>query len=213
MDDRPHVRRPSHLSRERRWGGLGLAVVLVGAALVVGRFQDGGSGDGGRFGLVGQLPPAEAELAELATAPEVGKLAPNFRLQTLDGQEIVLSDLRGRPVFLNFWATWCFPCVTEMPAMQRLADRYGEQIVVLGINTGEPADRARAFAANMEIRYPLVLDADTKVTEAYGVRAMPTSLFIDANGVVHSVSYGVLFPDQMEERLAPLLSTGQAARG
>jgi peroxiredoxin len=189
--------------RERRWGGLALAGVLVAAALLVGRVQSDG-GDG-RFGLVSQVAPADAKFADLATAPEVGKLAPNFRLETIDGGSLQLSDLRGRPVFLNFWATWCFSCVTEMPAMQRLADKYGDQVVVLGVNTGEPADRALAFATAQEIRYPLVLDPDLTVTETYGVRAMPTSLFIDVNGVVHSVSFGVLFPDQMEERLAPLL--------
>jgi len=202
----PPRQRPVTPSRQRRWGGLALAAVLVAVALVVARARDDGTGNG-RFGLVSQVAPAATELTELATGPEVGELAPNFRLETVDGRVLQLSDLRGRPVFLNFWATWCFSCITEMPAMQKLADNYGDDVVVLGVNVGESADTARVFAGNMDIRYPLVLDASLKVTEAYGVRPMPTSFFIDANGVVHSVSYGVLFPAQMEERLAPLLPT------
>ena len=205
MDDRAERNRPVRPTRQRRWGGLGLAVLLIAAALVVGRAQSGGGGADGRLGLVSQVRPADEALADLATAPEAGKLAPNFRLETMDGRVIQLSDLRGRPVFINFWASWCFACVTEMPAIQKLADAYGEQVVVLGINAGEPADRARAFAANQAVRYPLLLDPEAEVTRAYGVRPMPTSFFVDADGVVHSVAYGVLFPDQMKERLAPLV--------
>jgi peroxiredoxin len=184
---------------------LALAGVLIAAALVLGQMQRDGGQE--RFGLVSQVPPADAEHADLATAPEVGMLAPNFRLEALNGGGIQLSDLRGRPVLLNFWATSCFSCLTEMPAMQGLADKYGAQVVVLGINTGEPKDLALAFATAQEIHYPLVLDPDLKVTTTYEVQTTPTSLFIDADGVVHSVSYGALLPDQMEERLAPLLAT------
>ena len=187
--------------RDPRLLGPLLAAVLVGVAVVAARPW---SGRDAPFGPVAQVAPA-GEAAELKTAPEIGKLAPNFRLPTVDGGEVRLSDLRGRPVFLNFWATWCIFCVGEMPAMQKLADCYGNRVVVLGVNVGEETERARRFAEEAGVRYPLALDADTAVTEVYRVRQMPTSLFLDADGVVRAVGYGPLTPPEMEAHLAPLL--------
>ena len=198
MDDAPTNRqRPP-----RRWSAIALALALIVAA--VGIASPWQRDDDSPYGIVGQVEPA-AGAAELGTGPEVGKLAPNFLLQTLDGRTVRLSDLRGTPVFLNFWATWCFFCVTEMPAIQRLADRYGERLVVVGVNVGEAAAAARAFADQAAIRYTLLLDSQTEVTKAYKVLAMPTSLFLDPDGVVHSLSYGVLTPPQMKEILRPLV--------
>ena len=187
--------------------GLLVAVVIVAAALLVVRPWQRQEA---AYGPVAQVAPA-AGAAGLETAPAVGKLAPNFRLRTVDGGEVVLSDLRGQPVFLNFWATWCLFCVTEMPAMQKLADRHGDALAVVGVNVGEEAERARRFAASAEIRYPLLLDAERAVTRAYDVRAMPTSVYLDADGVVRNVTYGTVLTAEMEEFLAPLLEP--AARG
>ena len=210
--DQPKTGRPAgitRVSRAQRWIALLLAAILVGAALAfTGSGRDsGGDKQGADLGPVTQVRPEDAAASDLPTGPEVGKLAPNFLLQDLDGRAVRLSDLRGRPVFLNFWATWCFFCLTEMPAMQRLADEYGDRIVVVGVNVGEAAADARTYAQNNAIRYPLLLDPDRAVTAAYQPRAMPTSLFIDAAGVVRAVSYGVLTPPQMREHLAPLLAT------
>lgn len=186
----------------RRWPAIALALVLIAAALGLTRPWEG---DDSPYGIVTQVAPNAADAADLDTEPVAGKLAPNFLLPTLDGQPVRLSDLRGRPVFLNFWATWCILCLTEMPAMQRLADRHGDRLLVIGVNVGEAATDARTFADQAGIRYPLVLDADKDVTRSYQVQAMPTSLFIDPDGVVHFVAYGVLTPPQMEEFLRPLL--------
>ncbi len=198
--------RPRGAVHRQRALALALALALVALAVLIAQpWQDDGDSP---FGLVAQVVPPDPAVAAFSTAPEVGKLAPNFLLATIDGRTVRLSDLRGRPVFLNFWATWCFFCLSEMPAMQRFADRHSEEVVVVGVNVGEPATDARTFAANFGIRYPLLLDADRDVTEAYRVRAMPTSLFIDADGVVRSVSPSVLTPPQMEERLAEVLPGG-----
>ena len=190
--------------RDPRWLGLLVAVVLVAGGVAVARpwVED----DGGGYGPIAQVEPVAAAAAALETAPEVGKLAPNFRLRTAGGEEVRLAELRGRPVFLNFWATWCLFCVGEMSAMQKLADRYDDRVAVLGVNVGEDAERARRFAAEAGVRYPLLLDADRAVTEAYRVRAMPTSLFVDGDGVIRSAKFGPLTPPEMEEHLAPLLA-------
>lgn len=208
---------PSEISQQRHsgmsprvWGGLALAAALVFAAVF---FTSADSPIGGDdLGIVAQVEPAGSALDDLDTSPQVGALAPNFRLQTFDGEEMLLSDLRGRPVFINFWATWCFFCISEMPAIQELATEYGDDAVMLGVNVAEPVEDAQTFATNFEITYPLVLDSDREVTEAYQVRSMPTSVFVDANGVIQAFGFGAMFPDQIREHLDPLVAEATAAR-
>ncbi len=193
----------SNRSPARPWWALGVALVFIAVALLVSRpWQERVEEDG--YGVLAPVNQTGDGAAKIA--PEPGQLAPNFRLRTSSGNEIVLAELRGRPVFLNFWATWCLFCVSEMPALDRLASRYGDQVVVLGINAGESPETVEAFARQIGVTYPLLLDRDQEVTRAYRVRSMPTSLIIDAHGVVQSVRYGVLTPPEMEERLAPLLT-------
>ena len=195
----------ARVNLHQRWPTLLLAAALVGGSVLLARSgRYAGQGDAG-FGLIDHVRPADAAAADLLTAPEAGTLAPNFLLASADGDPVRLSDLRGRPVFLNFWSTWCFFCLTEMPALQRLADEYGERVIVLGVNIGEAADVVSAYAADNGIRYPLLLDPGRAVTAAYHPRVMPTSLFIDADGVVRSVTYGVLLPPQMRDHLAAVL--------
>ena len=198
------------ISSPRIWGGLALAAALVLAAVF---FTSGESSIGGdELGIVAQAEPAGSAFDDLDTSPQVGALAPNFRLQTLDGDEVLLSDLRGRPVFINFWATWCFFCISEMPAIQKLAAEYGDAAVMLGVNVAEPVEDAETFATNFEISYPLVLDSDREVTEAYQVRSMPTSVFVDANGVIQAFGFGAMFPDQIRENLDPLVAGVSASQ-
>jgi thiol-disulfide isomerase/thioredoxin len=185
----------------QRWIGLGLALLIVSGALVVARPDRDTSSD--ELGIVEQVESA-ADTAELQTGPEPGMLAPNFYLESLEGERLRLSDLRGRPLFLNFWATWCTACITEMPAMQELADRYGDDLTIVGINVDQPRDEALDFAVKAEIRYPLLLDPGAEVTRSYQVRSMPTSLFIAPNGVVHSVRFGPLTETEMEQYLAEM---------
>lgn len=185
-------------------GGLALAAALVLAAVIFRGSTGSESNEG--FGIVAQVEPTGRDSSDLKTRPQVGSLAPNFRLQTLDGDDVLLSDLRGRPVFINFWATWCFFCISEMPAIQQLANDYGDDVVMLGVNVAEPVSDAQTFATNFDITYPLVLDADREVAEAYQVRSMPTSVFVDADGVIAAFGFGAMFPDQIREQIDPLLA-------
>jgi peroxiredoxin len=186
---------------------IGVVIVLVVAAIGLGIWQDRGDGsaDTTALGMIDQVEPSGVEAQSLSTAPEVGSRAPNFRLETTNGEVMELADLRGTPVFLNFWATWCFFCLTEMPAMQIIADEYGDDVVVLGVSAGDSKEDASTYAGNNDIRYMLALDTDKVVTEAYGVRQMPTSMFIDENGVVENLIFGVIVPDQMRENIDAML--------
>lgn len=210
---------PTETSNQRRsvtsprvWGGLALAAALVLAAVFFTSSDSPIGGNGDDLGIVAQVEPAGTDLDDLDTSPQVGALAPNFRLETLDGEEMLLSDLRGQPVFINFWATWCFFCISEMPAIQNLATEYGNNAIMLGVNVAEPVEDAETFATNFEITYPLVLDSDREVTEAYQVRSMPTSVFVDANGVIQAFGFGAMFPDQIRENLDPLVAEALAAQ-
>lgn len=185
-----------------------LLAALIALAVGIGIRQDRPPTDGAT-GPIAQVAPASDRLAALPTAPEAGALAPNFRLRAATGETIELADLRGTPVFINFWASWCFFCLTEMPAIQRVSEEYGDTVVMLGVNISDTPEDIAAYAANNGIHYPLPMDTERAVMEAYGVRRMPTSIFIDADGVVSSVVYGVIVPDQMRANIDAMLPSAR----
>ena len=126
-------------------------------------------------------------------APQHGFLAPDFELQTLNGETVRLSDLRGQAVMLNFWATWCAPCRAEMPAMQRIYEEYEAQgFVVLAVNTtyNDSMAKAAEFAREYGLSFPILLDTDSKVSQLYYLQATPTTFFIDPEGVIQEVVLG-----------------------
>lgn len=138
------------------------------------------------------------------TAAEVGSLAPDFTLTTLDGEDLTLSDLRGRPVVVNFWATWCPPCRAEIPALDQAGRELGGDVVILGVDVQEDPAAVAAFAAEIGMRYPVALDETAAVARAYRVRAFPTTYFIDSRGVVVDVISGPLNVPLLYTRLAEL---------
>lgn len=161
-------------------------------------------------GPVSQVKPSGAA-AGLPTGPVVGQMAPNFRLEDLNGNMVELADLRGHPVVLNFWATWCVFCVSEMPSLQRLADSFGSQLAVVGVNVGQSPATANAFAQNEQIGYPLVLDSRGDVTREYQVYAMPSTFILDSEGVIRVLRYGTIVPPDLIAALEPLLSATPVA--
>ena len=112
----------------------------------------------------------------------IEKKASDFTLQTLTGERFNLAEQRDRPIFLNFWATWCPPFRDEMPDMQKLQQTLGDSILIVGIDD-EPADTVREFVQDLGYTWTFVLDPDNEAALAYNVSAIPTSMFIDAKGI------------------------------
>ena len=119
------------------------------------------------------------------TRPEQVVEAPDFRLADPDGQRLSLRDQRGRVVFLNFWATWCAPCRAEMPEMERLHQEFkGNGFAVLAIDLRESPAQVRKFGQELKLTFPLLIDEDAKVIQAYAVRALPVTYLIDRKGIM-----------------------------
>ncbi|MGH2536982.1 MAG: TlpA family protein disulfide reductase [Candidatus Promineifilaceae bacterium] len=172
------------------WSVLLLALALLGGAWIAYS----------REPISAAAGPVEAPLA--------GHLAPAFSLTSLSGEQVSLADYRGRPVVLNFWATWCPPCRQEMPALQAASKRFAGRAVILGVDQGEAQMIVADFASQLAISYPLLLDSDSAVSRAYSVTALPTTLFIDQAGVVREVFAGSLNQAIIEDRLQRLLAEG-----
>ncbi len=149
----------------------------------------------------------------LPTAPQPQALAPDFTLTSLDvrepqsndGQTVQLSDLRGRPVLLNFWATWCPACRTELPALQAAYERYGEQVTFLAVDVKESPDTVASFVSPFGLTFPVLLDEQGQVSDRlYQVRGIPTSLFITPDGVVSARHIGPLTETDIDRYLNPI---------
>ena len=139
-----------------------------------------------------------------ATGISTGDVAPNFRLQLSDDQGLYLSDLKNRPLLINFWATWCGPCRLEMPEIVHQA-AANEDLLVIAINVQEELVPVEAFASDFDMTMPVVRDVEGEVRDLYQVRGMPTSVFIDREGKISTYWEGVLSPSKLEELLTPIL--------
>lgn len=135
--------------------------------------------------------------------------APDFELPALDGRKVKLSDFRGQAVLLNFWATWCSPCKIEMPWFVDVQKQYGKEgLVVLGVAMDDTESAKIAeFAHEMGVNYPVLLGTD-KVSDDYGdVRALPTTFYIDRNGIIVAKAVGLLGRDEVENDVKKALSS------
>jgi peroxiredoxin len=116
---------------------------------------------------------------------EVGENAPDFTLVNLEGEEIRLSELRGKGVVINFWATWCNPCKREMPLIEEQYQIVKDQeIEILAVNIAESNLAVSSFIKRLGVTFPVLLDSDRAVTQRYGVGALPSTFFINKDGIV-----------------------------
>jgi thiol-disulfide isomerase/thioredoxin len=141
-------------------------------------------------------------------APAGPETAPEVRFTSLTGQPFSTSDLRGKVVLVNFWATWCAPCRKEMPHLNRIADKYrASGLVMLGVNIDDDVRTASDVAAKLGVKFPVLLDTDKKVSKLYDLNSMPSTLVIDRNGRVRYVHRGYQdgYEDQYDKQIRDLL--------
>ena len=137
-------------------------------------------------------------------APEIGGLAPRFTLEDTLGNQISLSEQRGKVVLINFWATWCPPCTQEMPDIQNMYEQHSENFVVLAIDNDEPEDMVRDFQEDLGLSFNILLDPAARVQIQYQVRSYPTSFFVDQTGMIQIVHIGLMTKPQLEGYLAQM---------
>ena len=122
---------------------------------------------------------------------KIGSLAPEFSLATLDKQVLQLSDFEGKSLIINFWGTFCPPCVNEMPALQKQYNQWKEDnVVVLGINLSESTITVKNFINQYDITFPIVIDNNDQIRKRYNVRYYPTTFFVDSSSIIQEIFIG-----------------------
>ena len=150
-----------------------------------------------------------AQNAQEDVSPEVGFFAPDFELEVVGGGLVRLSEFRGNPVVVNFWASWCGPCRSEMPDIQAVYDVYHQQgLVILGINQEESEARVAEFAEELGLTFPLLLDVEGRVSEVYEVYALPTTFFISGDGIIRELHLGSMSRADFEGSIRAIMSVG-----
>lgn len=175
-----------------------VAYPLVVIAAIIGviwwiesRNDDAVSPSGAEYGAREIDPRLVPPGYEVGT--DEGDIAPDFELELLGGGDAWLTDYRGHPIVLNFWATWCQPCRQEMPQLVQAYNEYKDEgLVVIGLNMQEGRDLIRPFAEDRGIDYPILIDRDGDIGDQYRLLGLPTTYFIDANGVIVSIFRGPL---------------------
>ncbi|OYT72961.1 MAG: alkyl hydroperoxide reductase [Armatimonadetes bacterium CP1_7O] len=144
----------------------------------------------------------------------IGATAPDFKLTTLDGETVELSKLRGKPVFIDFWATWCGPCRRALPHTQKLFEKYGKDAHILTINLREDAETVHKFLEQNKYSFTVLMDMEGAVGAAYGVRGIPHFVLIDATGKVQfvQIGYGSGIERKLEAELQKAIRAAQSPR-
>ena len=181
---------------------LAFAVVIAGASVLYNRLS------------------SEVEVGGIATTPAVVEdptgetepqpsAAPDFTVYDREGNAHQFSEFKGKPVILNFWASWCGPCVSEMPEFQRFYEQYGEDIhfVLVNLTDGqqETVETASGFITEQGYTFPVYFDTDIDAAMKYGVSAVPVSYFIDADGYFVAWAQGALTEDMLQQGVDMLL--------
>jgi thiol-disulfide isomerase/thioredoxin len=207
-------------SRRQLAGVLGVVVIAAAVLFVVTRPIAAGPDSGPPTALPGATPFLVGQ-ARVGLQP--GDLAPELKwtnpdgtpgaLKDLDGNPVQLADLRGKLVWLNFWASWCPPCQSETPVLRDMAERYGKDgLAIVGIAVQETTvDDVKAYAARYELPYPIAFDASADTFNAYKVFALPTQVFIGPDGRVLQVVNGPLTDETATARMDAWLPGGASS--
>ncbi|MEM7117948.1 MAG: TlpA disulfide reductase family protein [Chloroflexota bacterium] len=153
----------------------------------------------------------EERFTTVPEAPIVGHFAPDFTLTTPEGETVTLTNSVNRsgeagvPVVLNFWATWCGPCRIEMPHLEAASEKFDGEVAFIGVNQAESLPDIIAFRNEFNLTYPLLPDEERIVNNLYGVTSLPTTIFIDASGIVREVIIGTVSQGVLEDRIVKMM--------
>jgi len=179
------------LRRARRilWALVAIAIAIsTGLALTTGRG--------------GELPRGRtASVALDQNSPLVGKRLPGLHLTDLDGHPVSVDRLRGRPVLLNYWATWCIPCRAEMPEIQHEASVWGAKVAIVGVDDGEDSATISSFIRDIGVTYTIWRDPTGEVERLLKAPGLPFTIFLDREGTVRRVFLGQMTRDYIDARL------------
>ena len=179
-------------------------LALLGAILVANRDDDSAATTSTTTPMMdGPMSTVMPEGAVVAGKADVGAMAPDFTLPAIpvagnDG-DVRLSDLRGKPVVVTFYASWCYDCSKALPRLQQVHEDRGDDVAIVGVSYRDLFGDARDFTKELGVTYPMLHDENDDVAGAYGVRAIPQTFFIDANGVIVDRVFGAESPDQLDE--------------
>jgi cytochrome c biogenesis protein CcmG/thiol:disulfide interchange protein DsbE len=192
---------PLKLKRPVRSGRLLILVVLVVVAVVLPA--------GAALLDRGRPPTRLAPQAQPAPSVRIyppGRPAPALRLEALDGGRVDLAAFRGRPVVVNFWATWCEPCIREFPLLRRAAaDHRADRLTVVGVLTGDRPAPARTFARRHRATWPMALDSSAATAAAWGAVGLPHTFFVHRDGTLSSHQLGELTRPTLDQQVARIL--------
>ena len=200
--------------RANRWGLLGLLLICAGLGLAAGWWWFDGPAQASPAGqaLTAGTPYFTTVAAPVhvssAPAPVQGAPAPDFTLKSLDGQQVSLSQYKGYPVLINFWASWCPPCRLEMPDLVNAYTAHkADGFVLLGLNATalDSVPDVQAFVKEFGMTFPVLLDEDGSVEGLYRLRGLPLSVFVDRQGINSRLNIGAMTADQIEHYIENIL--------
>lgn len=171
--------------------GLALVLVLAGIGIYTAVGNDDGGGDDGNYGYA-----------------RIGEDAPDFTMQTFDGEPFTLSEHRGEVVVVNFWGSWCEPCIREMPAFQQVHEASGDDVAFVGVGSKrDPEDKAIAFADDAGVTFPIGLDSEGgtraagQITKDYNIVVYPTTFVVDPEGKIAGVYPAEMHGEDLEQAI------------
>jgi len=168
-----------------------ISMLLIGAVLLTGcqNMTDDTNTNAATEAIEGTTDTA-ADTAIIYNDLQVGDKAPDFDFELLNDETVKLSDYQGKVILLNFWATWCGPCVSEMPDIQKISDTYPDEVVVLAINCSESRDTVNSFIEKNGYTFYVGLDENQEIAKKYPTDGIPYSVIIDGDGIITSIHLG-----------------------